>query len=76
MADRVAIHHGLGDVLAVIEIVSPGTKSSRHALRTFAEKAAELIRQGVNLLVVDLFPPGARDPKGIHPSIDAKPSKN
>ncbi len=69
MADRVAIHHGLGEVLAVIEIVSPGNKSSRHALRTFAEKAAELIRQGVNLLVVDLFPPGARDPQGLHPLI-------
>jgi hypothetical protein len=69
MADRVAIHHGLGEVLAVIEIVSPGNKNSRHALRTFAEKAAELVRQGVNLLVVDLFPPGARDPQGIHPLV-------
>ena len=69
MADRVAIHHGLGEVLAVIEIVSPGNKSSRHALRTFAEKAAELIRLGVNLLVVDLFPPGVRRPPGA-PSAD------
>jgi hypothetical protein len=69
MADRVAIHHGLGHVLAIIEVVSPGNKSSRHALRTFAEKSADLIGQGVNLLVVDLFPPAARDPQGIHPLI-------
>ena len=57
-ASRIAVHHGLGNVVAVIEIVSPGNKSSRHALRSFADKAVELIRQGVNLLVIDLFPPG------------------
>ena len=68
-ADRVAIHHNLGDVVAIIEVVSPGNKSSRHALSSFVDKAVELIRQGVNLLVVDLFPPGARDPQGIHPLI-------
>lgn len=68
-ANRVAIHHGLGQVVAIIEIVSPGNKNSRHALRSFADKAVELIRQGVNLLLVDLFPPGSRDPQGIHPVI-------
>ncbi|MBV9126067.1 MAG: DUF4058 family protein [Planctomycetes bacterium] len=65
-ANQVAIHHGLGHVVAVIEIISPGNKNSRHALRSFVDKAVELIRQGVNLLVVDLFPPGSRDPQGIH----------
>ena len=69
MASYVAIHHGLGNLVAIVEIVSPGNKNSRHALRSFAEKAVELIRQGVNLLVVDLFPPGPRDPQGIHPLI-------
>ena len=68
-ANRIAVHHELGDVVAVIEIVSPGNKSSNHAIRAFREKAAELIRQGVNLLVVDLFPPGPRDPQGIHKAI-------
>ncbi len=68
-ATHLAIHHGLGQVVAIVEIVSPGNKSSRHALRSFADKAVELIRQGVNLLVVDLFPPGPRDPQGIHPLI-------
>jgi hypothetical protein len=68
-ARRIAIHHALGNVVAVIEIVSPGNKNSRHALRAFVAKAADLIWQGVNLLVIDLFPPGPRDPQGIHPAI-------
>jgi hypothetical protein len=68
-ANRIAIQHGLGQVVAVIEIVSPGNKGSQHALRSFVEKAYELLRQGINLLVVDLFPPSPRDPQGIHKAI-------
>jgi hypothetical protein len=68
-ANRIVIQHRLGKVVAVIEIVSPGNKSSQHALRAFAEKAAELLREGINLLVVDLFPPSRRDPQGIHQAI-------
>jgi hypothetical protein len=65
-ADRLAIHHGLGDVVAYIELVSPGNKGSRHALREFLDKATEFLEQGIHLLVVDLFPPTRRDPQGIH----------
>jgi Protein of unknown function (DUF4058) len=68
-ADRVVIRHGRGKVIAVIEVVSPGNKSARASLRTFVEKAADIINQGVNLLVVDLFPPTPRDPHGIHKAI-------
>lgn len=68
-ADRVVIRHGRGKVVAIIEIVSPGNKDSRNALRTFVEKAADILNQGVNLLVVDLFPPTPRDPYGIHKAI-------
>ncbi len=68
-ADRVMIRHGRGQVVAIIEIVSPGNKESRDALRSFVEKAAEILKQGVNLLVVDLFPPTPRDPHGIHKAI-------
>ncbi|MCI0456587.1 MAG: DUF4058 family protein [Gemmataceae bacterium] len=56
-------------VIAVIELVSPGNKNSRHGLRGFVGKAVELLRAGVHLLVVDLFPPGPRDPQGIHRAI-------
>jgi len=33
------------------------------------EKSVDLIREGVHLLVIDLFPPGKRDPQGIHKAI-------
>jgi len=68
-ANRIAIKHRLGRLVAVIEIVSAGNKSSQHALRSFVEKAGELLREGINLLVVDLFPPSSRDPQGIHKAI-------
>jgi hypothetical protein len=68
-ADRVVIRHGRGKVVAIIEIVSPGNKDSRNAIRTFVEKAADVLNQGVNLLIVDLFPPTPRDPQGIHKAI-------
>jgi hypothetical protein len=53
-------------VVAMVEIVSPGNKNSRHGLRAFVEKAVEVLRAGIHLLIVDLFPPGPRDPQGIH----------
>jgi hypothetical protein len=68
-ADRVVIRHGRGRVVAIIEIVSPGKKSSRHAIRSFLEKAADILSQGIHLVVVDLFPPTPRDPQGIHKAI-------
>ena len=68
-ANRIVIQHRLGRVVAVIEIVSPGNKSGQHALRTFVEKAAQFLRNGIHLLVVDLFPPSPRDPQGIHKAI-------
>ena len=68
-ADRVVIRHGRGRVVAIIEIVSPGNKDSRYAIRSFVEKAADILNQGVHLVVVDLFPPSPRDPQGIHKAI-------
>jgi hypothetical protein len=56
-------------IVAMIEIVSPGNKSSRSALRAFVEKAAGVIRAGIHLLIVDLFPPGPRDPQGVQRAI-------
>ncbi len=68
-ADHVAVRHRHGQIVAVIEIVSPGNKASAHALRTFVEKAASYLSDEIHLLVVDLFPPGRRDPQGIHKAI-------
>lgn len=68
-ANRLTIRHRHGDVVAVIEIVSPGNKASRSEFRSSVEKSMELIRHGIHLLVIDLFPPGPRDPQGIHKAI-------
>jgi hypothetical protein len=65
-ADRLAVHHTLGDVVAVIEIISPGNKSNKEKLRQFVKKIVDFIRHGVHVLLVDLFPPSKRDPQGIH----------
>jgi hypothetical protein len=65
-ANRITVRHPDGQVVAVIEIVSPGNKDSKHAVRSFARKAVEFLLAGVNLLIVDLFPPSRRDPKGVH----------
>ncbi len=65
-ANRVAIRNASRDVVAVIEIVSPGNKNSRTAVRSVVDKAIDLLRQGINLLMIDLFPPGPRDPEGIN----------
>lgn len=69
-ASSVVIRHVSGHrIVAVVEVVSPGNKSSRIGLEKFTSKAAELLRAGIHLLVVDLFPPGPRDPQGIHKAI-------
>ena len=65
-ANRVAIRHRMGEVVCIIEIVSPGNKSSRAAVQSFLKKTFEFLRAGVNVLVVDPFPPGPRDPHSLH----------
>ncbi len=66
----VTIRHVSGHrVVAVIEVVSPGNKSSRLALEQFTRKAGEFLDQGIHLLVIDLLPPGRFDPNGIHGAI-------
>ncbi|HEV8062648.1 MAG TPA: DUF4058 family protein [Gemmataceae bacterium] len=67
--DRITVRHRRGEIVAVIEIVSPGNKHSKAALRSFVEKAADFIQLGIHLLVIDLFPPTKRDPQGIHKAI-------
>jgi hypothetical protein len=68
-ANRITVRHRHGKVIAVIEIVSPGNKETTAQFRAFVQKSADLIEQGVHLLVVDLFPPSRRDPFGIHKAI-------
>lgn len=65
-ANRIVVRHHLGRMIAVMEIVSPGNKDSRFALRQFVEKTVDFLRSGVHVLVIDLLRPTLRDPAGIH----------
>jgi hypothetical protein len=68
-ANRIVIRHHLGRIIAVIEIVSPGNKSTQSALRNFVEKTVDFLHEGIHVLVIDLFPPTPRDTQGIHKAI-------
>jgi hypothetical protein len=65
-ANRIAIRHAFGNIVAIIEVVSPGNKDSKHALEEFLGKAIEYLQKRINLLILDLFPPTRRDPQGLH----------
>jgi hypothetical protein len=56
-------------VVAGITIVSPQEKRSRYRWEAFVRHAVAALTHDINLLVVDLFPPTVRDPKGIHKAI-------
>ncbi len=67
------IRHSSDDrIIALLELVSPGNKSSQAAFDAFVSKAVEVLYHGFHLLIVDLFPPTLRDPNGIHAAIWAK----
>lgn len=65
-ANRVAIRHRLGEVVCIIEIVSPANKSGQSAIRKFIEKTRDFLLSGVSVVLVDPFPPGPRDPHLLH----------
>ncbi len=68
--NTVVVRHVSDDrVVAMIEVVSPGNKSSQNGLKAFVEKAADLLEKRIHLLVFDLHAPSARDPHGIHAAI-------
>src|SRR5262245_41591469 len=50
-ANRITVRHPDGEVVAILEVVSPGNKDSRHAIRAFARKAVEFLQAGVHLLI-------------------------
>ena len=64
---RVTIRHESDDrVVAAIELLSRGKKSSQAKLAQLLDKAQSFLAAGVHLLLIDLFPPTTRDPEGIH----------
>lgn len=68
-ANRVVLLNDSDEVVAVLEVVSPGNKSNLDRFNEFLEKALQFIRAGIHFFFVDLFPPTARDPQGLHAAI-------
>lgn len=68
-SNRIVVFDDADKVVAVLEVVSPGNKSSRYAFEKFVDKALLFIRNGIHLMVIDLFPPTSRDPRGMHAAI-------
>jgi Protein of unknown function (DUF4058) len=68
--NHIAVRHVSGDrIVAVLEIVSPGNKAAEYPLESFVRKACDFLDHRVHLLILDPFPPGPRDPDGVHPLV-------
>ena len=63
----VVIHHASDDrIIALIEILSAGNKSSSREFHAFLTKALDALDRGYHLLLIDLHRRTDRDPEGIH----------
>jgi hypothetical protein len=61
-----AIRHVSGHrLVAVLEIVSPANKDRWEHVEELAGKIDALLSAGVHALLIDPFPPGAHDPRGL-----------
>ena len=70
---RLTVRHvSTNRLVAVVEVMSAGNKSSAAEYRRFVRKSVELLRRGVNLVLVDPLPPSRRDPHGVHGRIWAE----
>jgi hypothetical protein len=56
-------------IVALLEILSPANKDRLSSVEDVVEKAHSALKRGCHLLVIDLFPPGPHDPKGMHGAI-------
>ena len=57
-ADSIAIRRADGsELIAVIEIVSPGNKDSQSRLDDFVHKIIGFLEAGVHVLLIDILPP-------------------
>jgi len=56
-------------IVALVEILSAGNKDRRSSLVAMVDKVVSALQQGYHVLVIDLHPPTARDPRGIHGAV-------
>ncbi|MBI3466735.1 MAG: DUF4058 family protein [Planctomycetes bacterium] len=67
------IRHASDDeIVAMVEILSPGNKYRERGLERFLDKAVSALRSGCHLLLIDLHPPRPYDPQGIHGALSAE----
>ena len=57
------------EVVALIEVISPDVKRNDDALAAVVGKVQHAIQSGIGVILLDLFPPGPRDPNGLHPLV-------
>jgi hypothetical protein len=62
-----AIRHVSGHrLVAMIEIVSPANKDRPGSVEEFVKKIADALHHDIQVLLVDIIPPGSHDPHGMH----------
>jgi Protein of unknown function (DUF4058) len=67
---RLAIRHvSCHQLVALLEIVSPGIKDRAEEVEDFVDKLLSTLEHGVHVLVVDLLFPGPNDPQGMNGAI-------
>lgn len=53
-------------IVALLEMVSPANKDRAEHVEEFIDKLEDALRFDIHLLLLDLFPPGRHDPRGMH----------
>ena len=67
------IRHASGHrIVAFLEILSPGNKDRTASIQDLVNKIDAALMQGINVMMVDLFPPGGFDPHGLHGAVWAR----
>lgn len=56
-------------IVAMLEILSPGNKAGSVEWRRFLNKAVSALQNGIHLLLVDLHAPTRRDPRVLHAAL-------
>jgi hypothetical protein len=59
-------------LVALIEIVSPANKDRKEHVEAFVNKLADALDHSVHVLLVDLFPPGPHDRRGMHGALSER----
>ncbi len=56
-------------IVALVEIVSPSNRDRKRSVQEFVTKVVAAMNAGVHVAVIDLFPPGKPDPRGMHGAV-------